>query len=372
MSEPATLAPAPVAVSGANGFLGWHTRCALHARGLDSTPVGLGARWDAAAAAAAVDGAPRLIHIAGVNRASEAELRDGNILFAEQIIEALRRAENPPPVVVFANSTQAGNGSLYGTAKARAAELLAAAASELGLQFIDVQLPNLFGEHGRPFYNAVTATFCHILAGGGCPEVVDDKELTLLHAQNAADILVGDSSCGEQAELERTILVSELLSLLDGIASGYAAGEIPDVSDPFVRDLFNTYRSYSFAHRPEIRLGKNADPRGAFFEIVRSRGGEGQSSFSTTVPGITRGDHYHRRKVERFTVLSGTATIAVRRLFTNENLQFHVSGEDPVAIDMPTLWSHNIINTGTDTLFTSFWTNELFDATRPDTVREMV
>lgn len=359
-------------MTGANGFLGWHTRAALRAEDVDVAAVAVGEAFDLGAAASAVDGAPRLIHIAGVNRASEEEVRDGNLLFANQMAEALRVASAPPPVVVYANSTQAGNGTVYGRAKEGAAEVLAKAADEVGAQFIDVKLPNLFGEHGKPFYNAVTSTFCHLLADGQEPAVVDDKELTLLHAQNAADLLTGAVPATSQQELEERVTVSDLLSRLKAIAKVYATGEIPDLTDAFDRDLFNTYRSYNFVENAKIPLVKKADPRGSFFEMIRTQGGESQSSFSTTVPGVSRGDHFHRRKIERFTVLVGEATISVRRLFSDEVREFHVSGDEPVAIDMPTMWPHKITNTGTGTLFTSFWVNELYDDNNPDTVREAV
>jgi len=359
-------------MTGARGFLGWHTRAALHAHGIHVTPVSVGAQHDVDLAVEVLEAAPRLIHIAGVNRGSDDQVRAGNVNFAEQMAEALRRAENPPPVVAFANSTQAGNGTVYGASKDAAAAILAGAASDLGLEFVDVRLPNLFGEHGRPFYNAVTSTFCHILAEGREPQVVDDKELTLLHAQNAADLLIGEVAVSNQDQLEKRIVVSELLDILTQLAAVYTSGSMPDVSDPFQRDLFNTYRSYVFTKRPVIRLTKHADPRGSFFEITRSHGGESQLSFSTTVPGISRGDHYHRRKIERFTVLAGEANIAVRQLFSGEVQEFSVTGDQPVAIDMPTLWSHKITNTGRGTLFTSFWANELYDAARPDTVKELV
>ena len=181
-----------VAMTGADGFLGWHTRGALRERGVDAREVPVGSGFDAATTDAAVSGASRLIHLAGVNRATDDEIRDGNVLFSEQVADALRRSDAPPPVVVYSNSIQAGNGTVYGDAKAKAADILGAAANDLGLTFIDLTLPNLFGEHGRPFYNAVTATFCHLLAEGGQPSVDADKELTLLHAQNAADLLIGN------------------------------------------------------------------------------------------------------------------------------------------------------------------------------------
>ena len=361
-----------IAMTGSPGFLGWHTRAALRENDLTAQEIPVGSGFDPAGADAALSGASRLIHLAGVNRAADDEIRDGNVQFAQQIADALRRIDAPPPVVVYSNSIQAGNGTAYGDAKAEAADILAAAASDLGLQFVDLRLPNLFGEHGRPFYNAVTATFCHILAEGGQPKVENDKELTLLHAQNAADLLIGNASLEDLSQLEVRETVSGLLERLTSFARVYRAGEIPDIATAFDRDLFNTYRSYTFESQTPIRLTRHADARGSFFEVIRSHGGPGQSSFSTTVPGITRGDHFHRRKIERFTVLAGQGTIALRRLFTDKVYEFEVDGDDPLAIDMPTMWTHNITNSGDQVLYTSFWTNDIFDPDNPDTIAERV
>lgn len=361
----------PVALTGANGFLGWHTRGALQGvRPHRSFPIGEGFRLEAASAA--IDGADRLIHIAGVNRGSDSEVLDGNIRFAEQLSEVLATSENPPATVVFANSIQAGNGSVYGDAKQRASDVLRAAAEKAGVAFHDVRLPNLFGEHGRPFYNAVTATFSHLLSQGQQPTVAENKELTLLHVQDAADILIGTVGPGRSDALEVQESVEGLLGRLTTIARLYEHGEMPDIGSRFDRDLFNTYRSYTFPAQCPSSLQRHADARGSFFEILRTHGGTGQSSFSTTEPGISRGDHFHRRKIERFTVLSGTAVISLRKLFTDEIHEFHVSGEKPVAVDMPTMWTHKITNTGSDVLYTSFWTNEIYDPTAPDTIPEPV
>lgn len=361
-----------VAMTGMGGFLGWHTRGALREKGLTAQQIPVGREFDSAVADAALSEASRLIHLAGVNRAGDDEIRDGNVLFAQQIADALRRSDAPPTVVVYADSIQAGNGTVYGDAKAEAADIRGAAASDLGLQFHDLRLPNLFGEHGRPFYNAVTATFCHILAEGGHPKVENNKELTLLHAQNAADLLIGNASLEDQGRVEVRETVSGLLERLAMFARVYRAGEIPDIATPFDRGLFNTYRSYTFETQTPIRLTRHADGRGSFFEIIRSHGGPGQSSFSTTIPGITRGDHFHRRKIERFTVLAGRATIALRRLFPDQVYRFEVVGDEPAAIDMPTMWTHNITNSGDEVLYTSFWTSDIFDPANPDTIAERV
>ena len=370
--EEKTSSMPSIAMTGSPGFLGWHTRAAMREKGLTAQEIPVGTGFDAAGADAALSGASRLIHLAGVNRAADDEIRDGNVQFAQQIADALRRIDAPPPVVVYSNSIQAGNGTVYGDAKAKAADILAAAASDLGLEFVDLRLPNLFGEHGRPFYNAVTATFCHILAEGGQPKVENDKELTLLHAQNAADLLIGNANLEDQGRLEVRETVSGLLERLTTFARVYRTGEIPDIATTFDRDLFNTYRSYTFETQTPIRLTRHADARGSFFEIIRSHGGPGQSSFSTTVPGITRGDHFHRRKIERFTVLAGQGTTELRRLFTHKVYKFEVTGDEPMAIDMPTMWTHNITNSGDQVLYTSFWTNDIFDPNNPDTIAEEV
>ena len=358
-----------VAVTGARGFLGWHTRAALLAAGSTSRGVPLGDEFDLAGSVASIEGADRLLHLAGVNRGTDAEVFDGNIRVAEQVAAALRSAAEPPAVVVYANSIQSGASSPYGQSKARARDILADAASRRGIRFDDVELPNIFGEHGRPFYNSVVATFCHVLAEGGEPSIDQDRMLTLLHAQDAADVLLGTR---DLRPVEEEISVGHLLARLRAMAEGYRRADIPDVSTGFDRDLFNTYRAAAFSRTPMMPLDRRADRRGAFFEIVRSHGGAGQSSFSTTVPGVSRGDHFHRRKIERFTVLSGTAVIAVRRVLTDEVFEFAVTGATPVAIDMPTLWSHKITNTGDGELFTSFWSNEIFDPETPDTIAEAV
>jgi len=361
-----------IALTGANGFLGWHTRAALAEHQISTSSIAVGDDFDESAAARTISGSSRLIHLAGVNRASDDDVRDGNVRFAEQIAAAILRADTPPADVVFANSTQATNGTIYGEAKAAAAKVVRTAAETVGAQFHDVRLPNLFGEHGRPFYNAVTATFSHLLASGTVPTVDNDKQLTLLHAQDAADLLIGAVRPSDQKGLEVELVVSELLSKLQLMAEIYGRGEIPDVAAKVDRDLFNTYRSYTFPAQAPVLLDRHADARGSFFEVIRTHGGPGQSSYSTTLPGVSRGDHFHRRKIERFTVLAGQATISLRKLFTDEVISFDVTGDAPGAVDMPTMWAHKIENTGSEALYTSFWSNDIFNPDMPDTIAEAV
>lgn len=363
---------AKIVLTGASGFLGFHVRAAALEYGEEIVPLMLGEKFDLESAVKKVDGAQKLVHLAGVNRGTDEEISDGNVTFANQIASVLTAVKNFPSELVYANSIQVNNGSIYGTAKGQAGVILETAAGDVGAVFKNIELPNLFGEFGRPFYNSVVATFSHQIANGERPEVKQDKELTLLHAQDAADVLLGAVEVSEMGSLCELVTVTEVKQLLEEFEEFYSAGEFPDISTTFRRNLFNTYRSYVFPAQAPIMITCHADQRGSFFEIVRSRGGTGQTSFSTTVPGITRGDHFHRRKVERFTVLSGEAEISLRRILDDELFTFKVSGDEPKSIDMPTFYTHKIQNVGEDTLYTAFWTNDIFDPTNPDTIAEVV
>lgn len=358
-----------VAVTGAGGFLGLHVRGALLESGVEAVPIALGERFDERAASAAVEGADAVLHLAGVHRAPDDDVRDGNRLLATQLSRVLLDAREPPRSVSYASTTQVGNGTAYGEAKEQAGTMVRAAADAIGARFVDHRLPNLFGEHGLPFTNSVTATFCHLLASGGRPEVHEDRDLDLLHAQDAADLLLGDEGAAQRVHRDS---VTGLLARLERIAAAYEVGDVPDIAERLDRDLFNTYRSHLVDRRPAIHLARRADERGAFVELVRARGGSGQASTSTTAPGVTRGDHFHRRKFERFSVVSGRAVIRLRRILTSHVVEIPVDGDAPVAVDMPTLWSHSIENVGDGLLHTSFWTDDLFDPARPDTIPERV
>jgi len=239
----------------------------------------------------------------------------------------------------------------------------------------DVRLPNLFGEHGRPHYNSVVATFCHQLATGGAPVIEHDRELPLLHAQDAVDFLFeAATSCatGVSSPPGRLTTVTGILDLLTGFSQLYATGDIPEIIDPLHLALFNTYRSFCFPQAFPIYPPLHKDDRGQLFECVKAHGGQSQVFCSTSHPGITRGEHFHRRKVERFLVLSGCADIALRRLFDDRVIRFQVTGTRPAIVDMPTMWAHSITNTGEDELMTLFWAHEVLDPQNPDTYPEAV
>ncbi len=358
-----------VLITGGSGFLGWHTRLRLHAQAEHEVAIVTRESWPDLRALAAETEA--VIHIAGVNRGDDDEVVDDNVRLAEDVAAAVRETGRPVRVV-YANSIQSGNGTAYGTGKERAAEVLRDLESS-GSTVVDVRLPNIFGEHGRPRYNSFVATFVHAVAAGETPQV-SDRPVELLHAQGAAQVLIDGLTTGQE-QLDPSgaeVRVQEVLDLLLEFEASYRTGEFPDLSTAFRVELFNTYRTALFPHRYPIPLRPNTDARGTFVETVRSRGGEGQSSVSTTMPGVTRGEHFHLTKIERFAVVQGSATIALRRLFHDDVVEFAVHGHAPCAIDMPVGWAHNITNTGEGVLITQFWSHELFRSDAPDTFPQSV
>lgn len=364
-----------IAVSGPDGFIAWHTRCVIRSRfGGDAILLGRNEFADPQLMDAALRDADAVIHLAGVNRGSDSQVGQTNPRLAQALAAGLTRTGKSIPVV-YGNSIQSDCGNLFGESKRLAADCLREWGLTANAPVCDVVLPNIFGEYGRPFYNSVVATFCQLLADAEQPQVVDDKPLDLLHVQAAAHLLVDLAVRGASGQVRPAgteVLVSDILTRLAAIAADYGTGDLPNLADPFTRDLFNTYRSYTFPQRSPIYPPVRGDERGELYESVRALGGESQVFFSTTRPGFTRGNHYHLHKVERFLVLSGSAVINLRRLFTAEVVSIAVSGDSPAIVDMPTMWVHSITNIGDDDLLTLFYADAVFDADHPDTYPEAV
>jgi UDP-2-acetamido-2,6-beta-L-arabino-hexul-4-ose reductase len=364
-----------IAISGASGFLGWHLRCRLKSEGsAEIQDLSESAFESVEALAAALGEAGTVFHLAGMNRGPEAEVYETNLWLAQRLMDAMD-LQGIAPTILFANSTHSLGDTAFGRSKREAAGLLGAWAKARGARFVNVILPHLFGEGGRPFYNSAFATFCHQLATGEEPQILQDGQVELIHAQRVAArflALAYDGAAEGVVRLEGAPMrVSEALGRLRAIHETYQAGIIPDLSDPFALECFNTYRSYLYPDRYPMALQLRTDARGGLFEAVKTRHG-GQAFLSTTHPGVTRGRHYHHRKVERFLVVDGEAEIRIRRLLDTEVRVFQVSGASPCYVDMPTFHTHEITNIGTRDLLTLFWSHEIFDPEAPDTYLEPV
>jgi UDP-2-acetamido-2,6-beta-L-arabino-hexul-4-ose reductase len=322
-----------------------------------------------------------IVHLAAMNRHGDPQvIYDTNLKLVNQLIEALESTKSRPHVL-FSSSTQEERDNLYGKSKRDGRRLFELWAERNNAQFTGFVIPNVFGPFGNPFYNSVVATFCHQLTHNEQPKIDVDATLLLIYVNELVDLFYRKLSGkipGAPIDIVKVPhtsenKVSEILKKLEDYKKTYfVAHSLPALNNTFEVNLFNTFRSYiDQASRFPVMLKKNTDQRGVFVETIKSSLG-GQFSFSTTVPGITRGNHFHTRKIERFIVIKGKATIELRRIGTTEILHFELDGDQPSFVDMPIWYSHNITNVGDEELITLFWINEFFNPDDPDTYFEAV
>ncbi|MEI6748801.1 MAG: NAD-dependent epimerase/dehydratase family protein [Bacteroidota bacterium] len=326
-----------------------------------------------------------IVHLAAVNRHNDPEvIYHTNIGLVTQLIDAMEKT-NSRPHVLFSSSTQEERDNIYGKSKREGRELLEKWANRNNARFTGLIIPNVFGSFGNPYYNSVVATFCHQISHNETPKIEVDGEIKLIYVSELVNEIIIRIELMQQISYDKPtvelvhvpntsqIKVSELLKLLQEIKTNYfEKGEIPSINNPFERNLFNTFLTY-IDHSTffPFKLKLNTDQRGSFVETVKLNSG-GQVSFSTTVPGVTRGNHFHTRKAERFAVIKGKALIELRRIGTSEVLSFELDGNEPSFVDMPIWYTHNIKNIGNEELYTIFWISEHFSPDDPDTFFENV
>lgn len=365
-----------IVITGANGLLGRHIHLHLRAREAYRDELVLLDRYaftDDAKLADALRDAKWVIHCAGINRDSDERVEYGNRELAERLTQALQGV-GASPHLFYANSVQRDRDVPYGRGKQAAHRVMAEWAERHATRYTELVLPHVFGEGGRPHYNSAVHTFCHQLAQGEELAINGAGQLELLHTQDIAAAIIAAFERGQTGELRlegRKMSVASAAGKLIDMHRSYAGDVIPDLRDPFDLQLFNTLRSFLYPSFYPKTLTLHSDDRGTLFEGVKNRNG-GQAFLSTTKPGITRGNHYHFHKVERFLVVKGQAVIRIRRLLDDKVEEFHVSGDAPVYVDMPTLHTHSITNTGDEELLTMFWSHEIFDPENPDTYFEPV
>ncbi len=319
-----------------------------------------------------------IVHLAALNRHNDPdEIYRTNVGLVRELLSALDDTGSVPHIL-FASSTQEDSDNPYGRSKKEGREMIADWAGRTGASFTGLVIPNVFGPFGHPYYNSVVATFSHQLTHGEKTRIDVDKSMQLIYVGELTRI-IGEAILKRESNVEHRIphtsehRVTEILKLLEGYKSTYAEnGTIPPLSTPFERNLFNTFRTYmDIPDYFPVMLKKHADDRGSFIETMRLGVG-GQVSFSTTRPGVTRGNHFHTRKIERFVVIRGEALIQLRRIGTGEVLDFRLDGKHPSYVDMPVWYTHNITNTGKEELYTLFWINEFYNPDDPDTFFETV
>lgn len=321
-----------------------------------------------------------IVHMAGVNRSSDPDLiYSTNIFLSQKLVESLERTAAVPHVI-FASSIQEGRDNVYGRSKLKARLLLVEWAKKSGANFSGILIPNVYGPFCSPFYNSVIATFSYQLTHNEVPKINTDAELDLIYVTELIDFIIAlfvDGKTGDEILVPHTynIHVSEILSTLEMFNEKYLNNKIiPELKNQFELNLFNTFRSYiEIDQYYPVKYKIHGDSRGVFAELVRlDKNMSGQFSFSSTIPGITRGNHFHTRKIERFAVVRGEALIQLRRVGQDKIYNLYLSGKEPAYVDMPVWTIHNIKNIGKEDLYTIFWINELYDQNDPDTFFEVI
>jgi len=319
-----------------------------------------------------------IVHLAALNRHNDTQaIYDTNIRLVKQLISAIDNT-GARPHILFSSSTQEERDNIFGKSKREGRKLLKNWAERTGALFTGMVIPNVFGPFGNPYYNSVVATFSHQLTHYEQPQVETDAQLRLIYIGDLVEViwyLIKNKVGDEEYKVTPTdeAKVSEILTILQSYKEQYLEkGIIPDLSNSFERNLFNSFVCYiDHLKLFPYKLNVNTDERGSFVETVKLHSG-GQVSFSITKPGVVRGNHFHTRKAERFVVIKGKALIQLRRIGTDTIMYFELDGNMPAYVDMPVWHTHNITNIGSDDLYTIFWISEFFDPANPDTFVEKV
>ena len=333
-----------------------------------------------------------VFNLAGVNRPqNQEEFMKGNFGFASTLLDALKKHGNVCPVMLSSSQQASLTGrfgnSEYGRSKKAGEDLFLDYATDTGAEVLVYRFPNLFGKWCRPNYNSAVATFCNNIAND-LPITVNDPsvELHLVYIDDVVDELIGALTGDEHRDgdfcyvpASHRITLGGIVDLLHSFRRMTETLEIPDTTkDGFAKKLYSTYLSYLPADRFAYDLKMNTDPRGSFTEIIRTAD-RGQFSVNVSKPGITKGQHWHHTKNEKFVVVHGHGLIQLRKVGKDEHgndypvVNYEVSGEKIRVVEMIPGYTHNIVNlSDTEDLVTFMWCNECFDPAKPDTYFEPV
>ena len=338
-----------------------------------------------------------VFNLAGVNRPqNQEEFMQGNFGFASTLLNTLKKHNNCCPVMISSSIQATCIGrydSEYGRSKKAGEELLFAYGEETGAKVLVYRFPNLFGKWCRPNYNSAVATFCNNIAND-LPITVNDPavQLELLYIDDLVDEMIAalegrehrcefegiDTVLTENgrycaAPISHKVTLGEIVELLDSFKSQPQTLIMPEIPhNSFAQKLYSTYLSYLPKEKVSFPLKMNVDSRGSFTELLRTEKC-GQFSVNISKPGITKGQHWHHTKWEFFIVVSGKGLIQMRKIGSDEVLNFEVSGDKIEAVHMLPGYTHNIINlSDTEDLVTVMWANELFNPDKPDTFFEVV
>ena len=366
-----------VGITGQGGFMGSHLYNFLGTKSTEIKQISFKRNYfeDEIELQSFVKSCDVIVHIAAMNRhKDEKVLYDTNVGLVHKLVNACEVTKSKPKII-FSSSTQEDIDNLYGKSKRDGRKYFETWAINNDGHITSLIIPNVFGPFGRPFYNSFIATFSKQIVQGEEPKVIKDSRVNLIYINELSEAFYNEIIKQNSENIKSYVVpetssrkVSEILALLKYFKTQYLEnGQVPKVDlNTFELDLFNTFTSFIPRDYFPRKFTKHSDDRGAFVEIMRA-GSSGQTSYSTTVPGITRGNHYHTRKIERFAVISGKALIQIRKIDSDEVFEYILDGTEPAYVDMPIWYTHNIKNIGNTELITLFWINEPYDPEDADT-----
>jgi len=362
-----------ILVTGANGFVGKNLVLELTNQGFTDI-FAFDVDTDPALLDVYCKEADFVFHLAGVNRPKDpAEFMEGNFGFTSTLLDLLKKHNNVCPVMI-SSSSQAALDNPYGQSKKAGEEGMFAYSRETGARVFVYRFPNVFGKWCRPNYNSAVATFCNNIACDLPIQVndrsavmnlvyIDDVVEELLHAVTGSPNREGDYCV---VPVFYTTTLGEIVDLIYSFRASREERSIPDMTDALTSKLYSTYLSYLPVDQFSYPLKMNTDNRGSFTEFLRTPE-RGQVSVNVSKPGITKGNHWHHSKNEKFLVVSGKGVIRFRKIGSDEIIEYPVSGSVLEVVDIPTGYTHNIENIGDTEMVTVMWANECFNPDKPDT-----
>jgi UDP-2-acetamido-2,6-beta-L-arabino-hexul-4-ose reductase len=315
-----------------------------------------------------------VFHLAGVNRPKdEKEFMEGNFGFTSELLELLKKNNNKAPVLIT-SSIQAEKDNPYGISKKAGEDLIFAYSKETGAKALVYRLANLFGKWSKPNYNTVVATYCHNIARDLEIQVSNpDADLTLCYVDDVLEeflkALQGKETIKDEycyVPVVHQIKLGELAKVIKSFKESRTTLSVPNMADELTKKLYSTYLSFLPEDKFSYELKMNNDNRGSFTEFIRTLD-RGQVSVNVSKPGITKGNHWHHTKNEKFLVVSGSGLIRFRKIDSDEIIEYKVTGEKLQVVDIPTGFTHSIVNIGDNDMVTVMWANEAFNTEKPDT-----
>jgi len=316
-----------------------------------------------------------VFHLAGVNRPeNETEFMKGNYGLTSKLLGFLKKHDNKAPVLIT-SSIQAEKDNPYGNSKKAGEDLLFEYSKETGAEVFVYRLPNLFGKWSKPNYNTVVATYCYNVARNFDIQVNNpEAELNLSYIDDVLEEFInafqGNPSILNNyctVPVSHSIKLGELAERIMSFKESRNSLLVPDMEDPLTKKLYSTYLSFLPGDSFSYDLKMNVDNRGSFTEFLRTPD-RGQVSVNISKPGITKGNHWHHTKNEKFLVVSGDGLIRFRNINSAEIIEYRVNGEKLQVVDIPVGYTHSIVNVGETDLVTIMWVNESFDPNKPDTI----